>query len=65
MTGPGGEALAGIQVGAYGQYYEGGTWNEQQSVTTKADGTYVLTGLPAGTYRLGFRDPSGNHAEEF
>ena len=65
VTGPGGEALAGIQVGAYGQYYDGGTWNQQQSVITKADGTYVLTGLPAGTFRLGFRDPSGNHAEEF
>jgi hypothetical protein len=32
-------------------------WVEYQHVTTAADGTYDLGGLPGGTYTLGFSDP--------
>ena len=65
VTGSDGEALEGISVVAWSQYYADGYWSERSWATTGADGSYKLAGLPEGTYRLGFRDNSGMHAEEF
>jgi Carboxypeptidase regulatory-like domain len=38
-------------------------WVEFQHVTTAADGTYDLGGLPGGTYTLGFSDPVSGISE--
>jgi hypothetical protein len=54
--------LQDIQVTAY-QWTtesEGGFWSPSSSALTVADGTYVLRGLAAGTYRVEFIDTNGN-----
>ena len=35
------------------------------ATTTAANGTYTLTGLTPGTYRIAFVDPTGNHTIEY
>ncbi|RYD50104.1 MAG: hypothetical protein EOP85_00255 [Verrucomicrobiaceae bacterium] len=66
VTGPNGVTpLGGIRVGAYFKESPDEDWYEYRSVLTDANGTYVLTGLPAGAVRLRFRDPSGVHFTEF
>ena len=63
VTGPGGApALPGIEASAYRRNGDG--WNWVASVETAADGTYVIRGLPAGTYRIQFYDESGDHVME-
>ena len=60
---PGGAPLPGIEVSAY-QPSSGG-WRMAGWVTTGADGGYLLDGLPAGSYRVLFRDWSQTHAFEY
>ncbi|HMP71938.1 MAG TPA: carboxypeptidase regulatory-like domain-containing protein [Kiritimatiellia bacterium] len=58
-----GNPLADISVSAYrntGMYFE-----QEASVDTTAFGAYSLTGLPPGTYRIQFRDWSGDYATEW
>ena len=61
------QALEGIEVSAYRQVTAGGVtrWLPVGSVQTDASGWYDVGGLAAGTLRLGFHDPSGNHLDEF
>ncbi len=35
------------------------------ATTTTPNGTYTITGLPPGTYRTAFVDPTGNHTIEY
>lgn len=59
----GGGAVAGAEVTLYAGDW--GDWYAEQVVETGADGSYQLTGIQPGTYRLGFRDPAGDHATEY
>ncbi|MBS2936167.1 carboxypeptidase regulatory-like domain-containing protein [Nocardioides sp. J2M5] len=59
----GGGAVAGAEVTLYAGDW--GDWYADQVVETGADGSYQLTGIAPGTYRLGFRDPTGDHATEY
>ncbi len=43
----------------------GFAWAAPYPVLVEADGTYTSPGLPPGTYRVFFRDPSGEHHGEF
>ena len=63
VTGPGGApALPGIEAMAYRR--NGSRWDWVASADTAADGTYVIRGLPAGTYRVQFYDDNGNYCAE-
>jgi 5-hydroxyisourate hydrolase-like protein (transthyretin family) len=65
VTGPTGEGVANVSVQAYqkpaGQQY----WNNAGMTMTNGDGTYTLTGLTAGTYRVGFSTYQGSYVNEF
>ena len=67
VTGRDGAGLADVSVNAYtkrpGQDYWGIV--DGGYASTGPDGTYVIGGLPAGTYRIGFRDWRGRHLEEY
>ena len=67
MTGPDGEPVGDIEVAAYTQVTDGsGTrWEPVSWGYTDVSGAYVIGGLRAGAYRLGFHDYTGNHAPEF
>ena len=54
VTGTGGAPLAGVTVMAFGEHH---TWVATATATTAADGSYRITGLPAGTYHLRFSGP--------
>ncbi len=55
VTGPDGiTPLEGINVGAY--YWTGSDWQGAGSAVTRADGSYLIGGLGAGTYRVQFID---------
>ena len=56
---PSGTAVAGAWVIAIGPTGIAG------GVTTAANGTYTIAGLPAGTYRAAFIDPTGDHDLEY
>ena len=64
ITGSGGAALAGIDVTAY-KSTGSDTWAWTAEVSSAADGSYLLGGLAAGTYRLEFYDPSGVYPSEY
>ncbi|WP_205474309.1 carboxypeptidase regulatory-like domain-containing protein [Nocardioides sp. SYSU D00038] len=64
VTGTAGQPLAGVHVDAYSQS-SGGFWDVTASTTTAANGSYELAGLQAGTYRLGYEDPTGVLFPEF
>ena len=49
-----GTGLAGVDVGAW--QYKGAAWRPVNDVKTQGGGTYDLTGLAPGSYRLEFRD---------
>ena len=55
--------LANIQATAY--RLNGGTWQSVSSDSTDSAGQYDISGLTAGTYRVGFSDSSGNYLEEY
>ena len=63
VTTDGGPALASIQVTAY--RWSSGGWNSVSGSSTDANGEYTLTGLAAGTYRVGFVDNTRRHFPEF
>ena len=68
LTNAAGTALQGISVQAY--QLRNGNWQQVFSggyASTDSAGDYNLSGLKAGTYRIGFRDgtASGNYVEEF
>lgn len=55
VTGPDGTTpMEGIIVGAY--YWTGSDWQGAGSADTRADGSYLIGGLGAGTYRVQFID---------
>ena len=56
--------LSGIEVTAYLQT---GVidWHAYPSVDTGADGSYTISDLASGTYRVKFVDPSGNYVSEY
>ena len=63
VSGPGG-ALSDIYVTAYGPDGSGG-WQGVSSVVTGSDGSYDLTGLSSGSYKVGFSDPWGVYYSTF
>jgi 5-hydroxyisourate hydrolase-like protein (transthyretin family) len=62
VTGPDGTTpLEGVQATAY--QWRGDWWQQVNSGQTDANGDYTIGGLPAGTYRVEFRDWwTGEHA---
>jgi 5-hydroxyisourate hydrolase-like protein (transthyretin family) len=56
VTGPGGSALAGVYVAAYRWDGDQEWWDEVGVDYTDGSGAYDVSGLPTGTYRLGFYD---------
>lgn len=59
----GGAPIAGAEVTLYAPL--GPDWYPVDVADTDATGTYLLSGVEAGTYRLGFHDPTGDHATEY
>ena len=60
----GGAPIAGAEVTLYARD-EDWEWYAADVAETDATGTYQLNGVAPGTYRLGFHDPSGDHATEY
>jgi Carboxypeptidase regulatory-like domain/IPT/TIG domain len=56
--------LTSIDVMVYQPDGSGG-WVGFVDVSPASDGTYTITGLPSGTYRLGFQDLSGANGPQF
>ncbi|MEM9292525.1 MAG: carboxypeptidase-like regulatory domain-containing protein [Acidobacteriota bacterium] len=63
VTAQDGTPLAQVNVNALLE--NGTTWSLQGNVDTAADGSYRITGLIDGTYRLFFYDRSQTHAFEY
>jgi hypothetical protein len=61
----GGAPIAGAEVTLYAFDDWDWDWYAADVAVTDATGTYQLTGVAPDTYRLGFRDPSGDHATEY
>lgn len=61
VTGPSGQALAGIQVRA-DRYDEAGNWASSSQTATDAGGDYAFLQLTSGWYEISFVDPSGLYA---
>lgn len=59
----GGAPIAGAEVTLY--LNDDGDIYDVDDTETDATGTYHFTGVEAGTYRLGFVDPTGDHATEY
>jgi hypothetical protein len=57
VTDPDGAPLAGAVVRAVAPT---DTWFPSGTATTAADGSYAITGLPAGTYQVAFGAPAGS-----
>ncbi len=64
VTGPDGTTPLG-NVGADVFQWDGAEWAYLTGTHTIADGSYTITGLTAGTYRLRFRDGAGNYLTEY
>ena len=56
VTKAGGGGLAHIEVVAYAQVGDGGTWEPVGFGLTRTNGEYNVDGLVPGVYRLGFHD---------
>ncbi|MCX6030768.1 MAG: carboxypeptidase regulatory-like domain-containing protein [Chloroflexi bacterium] len=54
-----GAPVAGIRVTAY--QWDGQYGNSRKTVTTGADGSYAINGLPTGIYRVGFMEAWGRY----
>lgn len=65
VRGAGNTPLAGIEVAAYPSESVGGEQVVVEFDETNAQGQYDISRLPAGSYRLGFRDPSGVYLTEY
>jgi hypothetical protein len=64
VTAPNGVTpLADVDVMAY--TFDGSWWNVEGWDSTDTNGEYRLTGLAAGTYRVGFADNSGLYLDEY
>lgn len=63
VTNAAGQPISGIEVVAYrsGGYF----WLPARGAQTDEAGAYLLPALTTGIYRLHFRDPQGNHAQEY
>lgn len=59
--------LEGITVTAYIKQYSGEDtqWAFAGSDVTGEDGSFSISGLTAGTYRLKFNDPNGSYLTEY
>ena len=64
VTLPSGDPAAGVRVTAYREDAEEG-WFGWADVTTDAAGAYVIKGLAAGDYKVGFRPPTAEYAFEY
>jgi len=64
VSGPSG-SLEGIDVTAYGWDTTLSAWTVSAYARTDAAGGYLIAGLPAGNYRIGFSDHSAAHVDEF
>lgn len=60
-----GAAVEGASVVAYGWNPVAIEWQAVASVSSAADGSYVLTGLPAGNYRVKAGDGGVNHRDRY
>lgn len=60
VTNRAGAPVAGIEV-VFWRSLGDGYWEEYQTATTGSTGSYS-TSVTAGSYRVGFRDPSGDYA---
>ena len=68
VTGPDGAGLGNVSVVAYQKSAGSTYWSRVStgsSSTTDASGAYDLSGLKAGTYRIGFSTYSGGYLAEF
>lgn len=66
VTDEDGTALASISVVAYQYDANFDTWSWTRDTLTGADGSYLITGLEAGSYRLRFSAPDNqNYAPEW
>ena len=63
VTKPSGTGLPGVKVVA--QRKTGSGWQTAGTATTDAKGAYVVDGLPSGTYRVEFIEPTGAYVDEF
>lgn len=63
VTAEGGAPLAGMEVDVYLLSY--GSWSYIRTLATDVHGAYQATVLQAGTYRIGFRDPSGFYGRAY
>lgn len=65
VRGPGNVPLAGIEVSAYPSQAVGGEQVLVEFDVADAQGGYDISRLPAGTYRIGFRDVTGAYLSEY
>jgi hypothetical protein len=65
VRGDGGVPLAGVEVSAYPSQAVGGEQVVVEFAVTDEHGAFDVGRLPAGSYRLGFRDNAGTYASEF
>jgi len=59
VQGPGGQVADGVAVSVFDRHPG---WHLLVSTTTAADGSYSVSDLPSGTYRVRFFDPRGRFA---
>ena len=64
VTKAGGAGIDGISVSAM-RPDGSGWWQDVSNTQTNADGSYDLGGLPTGSYRIDFYDPSGAYVEQY
>jgi hypothetical protein len=65
VTSSSGEELGDVRVMAYQVGQSAGAWDYTTDTYAAADGSYQITGLTSGAYRLGFVDEGGPHLPEY